>query len=293
MEYVLAADISGTHTRIFVFDTENFKITTLKEYATHDIDDFTSLIHDYLEERDISIGSMVFACAGKVHEEKVSLANSSLSIDAHVLQKEFGIDVTLINDFEVIACGVEQVDEKKLCEVLPSLVKPHKQLFIGAGTGLGVGVYNRDTLKYENLEAGHFLGQEVLIEYLEAKNIIEFAQNYYGEKKVEIEDVLSGRGLEMINNYFTGENLRAEDIVNKKTINEFFKIYAHTINYFAKIYGCSFVYVAGGIVGRRYPEMNEHNFTQYINHHLGVSLILDYDVSLYGLVEFYKHLIKN
>lgn len=284
MSYVLAADVSGTHTRIFIFDTEEFSIFNLEEFATQEVSDFSLLLQEYLERVDCSCGTFVLACAGKVAHRKVSLANSSLEIDAHILEKEFDVDVVLLNDFEAISCGVLRVDEKRLCEILPSLHRSTRQLFVGAGTGFGCGVFS-DNGVFENTEAGHFMVEKT---GLVSNELLEFACEYYNEEEIEIEDIISGSGLEMLNKYFTGKYLRAEDVEDKNVLKEFFKIYARVINYLSEKYDCSFVYVAGGIVGKRYHDMNEHNFTQYLDHHLGVTLVLDYDVSLYGLIEYYK-----
>ncbi len=287
MGYVLAADVSGTHTRIFIFDTEEFSISHLEEFSTNEIESISLTLQEYLKRVDCSCGTFILACAGEITGKKVSLANSTLEIDAYALEKEFDVDVILLNDFEAISYGVSCVDEKKLCEILPSLHKSTRQLFVGAGTGFGCGVFSYERA-FENTEAGHLLAQEILIDYLDSQSIIEFARDYYEKKDIELEDILSGSGLEMLNKYFTGEYLRAEEIKDKKVLKEFFKIYAHTINYLSHKYSCSFVYVAGGIVGKRYEEINEHNFTQYLDHHLGVTLVLDYDVSLYGLIEYHK-----
>lgn len=293
MSYILAGDISGTNTRVFVFDTQDYSIIHLEEYLTENITDFSLFLKEYLEEVNCSIDKMIFACAGKVEGNKISLTNSSLIIDAKSLKKEFDVEVNLINDFEAIAYGISKVEDKNLCEVIPSLVKSQKQLIIGAGTGLGGGVFTKNTLDYENLEAGHFLASEILINNLEIEDLIKFAKKYYSIEKIEIEDLLSGKGIEMINKYFTNEYKKPEFICDKQVFNLFFEIYANVINYFAKKYACSFVYVAGGIITKRFNEINEYNFTKYIDENLSVTLVLDYDVSLYGLIEYYKEKIAN
>ena len=296
MVFYLLGDVSGTNTRLFISD-DNGNIFNLVEYETRKIRDFSKFISKYIKDvgSDFLPERAIFACAGYSDEknksinDSVRLTNADVLIDKNdVILKTCLREVELIHDFEAVSRGFNSVCNY---EVL-SEFRGGKTLVIGAGTGLGVGVLDGEN--YYNTEGGHrtFRIEEVELE--------RFFYERFGKEEVEWEDILSGRGLERLYEFYSSCRESVERFSKRKddeyvieTYEEFFYYYGLAARYFAELYDCCDIVIAGGIIAKSWDFFNKKDFLRILGNEFGVKIILDYNVSLYGLIEATKIYFKE
>jgi len=144
MSLVLAGRIGGTKSTFAVFDYKNgnFKQLAYEKYSTKKFKSFYSMLKNFLSVAKVTPKSACFASAGPCHDNVCKMTNVPWSIDAAKVNNMFGIKkVTVINDYESIAFGVEVLKKNDL-----KLIKPGKPVrfsskaVLGASTGLGEAV---------------------------------------------------------------------------------------------------------------------------------------------------------
>jgi glucokinase len=151
---VAAGDIGGTNTNLALVGVRGGKFDILFErhYRTKEEASLAEpfgrfLIQAHAEFEGLEISRCCISGAGPVLEGRIALTNAPWGIDGPAIEKQYGIPVTVINDFSAISYGVVLLDPKKP-EQLTRL--PHLdgstplpddglKLIVGAGTGLGVG----------------------------------------------------------------------------------------------------------------------------------------------------------
>lgn len=292
MNYTICADISGTHTRLFIVNNSTYQYFSIHHYDTKKISSISNCLNEIINYYSINVVNCVLAGAGPVRDNTIKLVNANVTINGEEIQKNTSIkNVYIINDFEAMAYGIDKVPYDKKKKITHKQIG--RQLIIGAGTGLGIATFENG--KYQNKEAGHNniewgeINQNDIVDISQLK---AFLQNYYNKTSIEWEDLVSGRGLEVIHYYVSGLKEKASLIGNKNrvdvidTFNVFYFLYSQAINHFSKHYSCSQVYVVGGIIEKTHEFITKNNFINYLDSQIGITLILDYDVSIYGLVEY-------
>ena len=200
---ILAGDIGGTKTLLRLEGLERGDPAYEQRYASGDYPGFGVLLREFLAECRSSLGNSFVlerAClgvAGPVTEGRASVTNLSWRLDAAALAAEFGIgEVVLLNDFAAAAHGIDSLGPDELATLQQGKpVAAAPRLILGPGTGLGIAYVIRHSGERVALagEAGHaaFAPRDAvqidLLRWLSARHA-----------RVEVEDVVSGRGLEAI-----------------------------------------------------------------------------------------------
>jgi glucokinase len=323
---LLVGDIGGTNSNFGVFSDVDGKRTLLcsLHFKSQEITDFSALVLQvvtYLKERyTITIQHSCFAAAGIVPptHDYCKPTNLSFELKSNDIRAKTGIAcVVIVNDFEVIGHGIAHISSRSLVQVKPGTVqqKGHKAI-LGAGTGLGKCMLVWDEVRsmYVPLpsEGGHA--------DFPAQSQLEFDLITYIQKKekrtsaISWEDLLSGNGIGRIYAFFNqGSKKQAEiaEVVRHpdeifdarhidKTSWRTFELYAHIYARCAKDYALDTlasagVYIAGGIAAHNVPLFEQPSFIkEFLNcgkqkeflKKVPIYVIADYDVSLYGAVEY-------
>lgn len=277
------------------------------------------------KEYDLSIHNACFAAAGVVSSDRTYCkpTNLDLIIDTNDVIEHTELKcIFLVNDFTVIGYGMNFVRPEDVVQVKggKQYPKEHKAI-LGAGTGLGKCIlwWNTSIDRYVPLasEGGHA--------DFAAQTEQELSMIHYIQKKegwgcaVSWEDVLSGEGIKRMyaffkqtnnnkpaNAYLTQNGLHPDEIFKSRTLDDHAW---HTYQYYSRFYArCAKnfaldalarggVYIAGGIAAKNLELFEQDEFLQeFINcgkqqellKEIPVYVITDYNVSLYGAVEYLR-----
>lgn len=291
----MAGDIGGTKTILQLSQYTNHKFSVLAEdrFDSKSFATFDSLLSQFFEQNKVQRNELDSACvgvAGPVENEKANVTNLPWQLDSAALANEFAISrFTLINDFQAVGYGIEQLGAADLTTLqVGKAVDRGVRAVIGAGTGVGHAVLAWCSGSYQVLssEAGHSSFapvndlQQELLKYL--------AQQF---DVVSVERALSGPGIENIFHFFCArepdqltEELRQatrqqeitpvvvefalakKDTLAIKTLDMFVEIYgaaAGNLALFAMATGG--VYIAGGIAPRIIDSLMQDRFINAFN----------------------------
>jgi glucokinase len=281
---------------------------------------------DYIHKKyALTIKSACFAAAGVVAPKQnfCKPTNLDITIDAKDIMKQTDLTCAfIVNDFDVVGFGVNRLEPKDLVIVQRGNEYKHgNKAILGAGTGLGKSILRWSSYKERYLpvpsEGGHadFAAQTQL-----ELDLIKFIQER--EKyccNISWENVLSGKGIKRIYAFFGQYKKYAnEDItlsIDGPHPDEIFnsrnrdKRCWDTFELYAKLYGrCAKnwaldalalggVYIAGGIASHNVDMFKLDVFLkefancgkqQLFLKSMPVWVIADYDVSLYGAIEYMR-----
>lgn len=143
---VLVGDIGGTNARLYVWKIEDdgeFTLVFQKWYKTADYKNagFVAVLDALANEEAVKACPPVSACfaiAGPVENGIGQMTNLGWTIDAPLIEEQFGWRVAVINDFEALGYGIPELEEKDLL-VLNDVPAEDKapMAVLGPGTGLG------------------------------------------------------------------------------------------------------------------------------------------------------------
>lgn len=315
---IIGADIGGTNTNIGIFGLSQGKKPILirsLHYKSFEITDFAAMfaqVIQYLGQFQIQINKICIAAAGVVPEKRDRVKPTNLLVEliiSDIQQATKVSTIILANDFEVISYGLKHIAKNMLVQIKDGKaeIKGH-QAIIGAGTGFGKCIiFEGNTLVSEGGHAD-FAAQ--------SKNdidLINFIQKRdHRTSPVSWEDILSGNGIERIYQFFLPQCLgycdihgpRPDEIFKMRYSNEAAK---RTVQYYAELYArCArnFVldslalgglYIAGGIAAKNVALFQTDWFLKSFiknekQHNIlfdvPITVIADYNVSLYGAAEF-------
>ncbi len=247
-KFALVSDIGGTNSRFGIVGIKENEIKLLFHFVfkTKQID-YYEKINEVLKRAydmyGIEICDFAVGIAGKVQGKKVKLTNGKFELNVdEIFAKTMLGNIILLNDFEAAAYGINTIDQTNEIKAI-----------IGPGTGLGKGIIVID--KPLPSEGGH----SELVYKKEEEKFIEFIKKKEKIKQVTWENVLSGRGLRLINEFITGKKLKTEEIKNKKVFEEFGKYLARCCRNFALEVLPTKIYIIGGIA-QGHLEMFNKNF---------------------------------
>ena len=311
-DFILAIDVGGTNCNFGVF--KKYKLLLSLHYKSAKVTDFSELVHwalDHLwRKHKIKCNRICIAAAGPRKGNVIQMTNRAWNVDADKVSKKSRIKkVSLINDFEAIAYGIDVIDKKKLMQIKKGkAVKHGVRVLLGAGTGLGksVLVYCQGYRSMAS-EGGH--GDYVALGK-EEKQLVEFIKKREKHDIIEWEDLLSGRGLVNIflfmeKKYHKSKhrkliagvpdnicNYKYRDKIAGKTFELFVKIYARCAKNFAlDVLATGGVYIAGGIAANHSSIFKKFGFEdefvksrkqESLLHDIPAFVIKDYNISLYG-----------
>lgn len=199
---VLAADVGGTHATFRISEQladGSFLTVAEKSYSSREFENFDSLMTRLFSSSDTlaarpQLAAACIAVAGPVENGVATLTNLGWKVNAADIEKKFALkSLRLINDFHAAGHGVMTLGEQSLISLQAAEpVANGTVAVIGAGTGLGVAILERDGEGYRVLpsEAGHadFAPTDELQDQL-----MIYLRRTYG--RVSWERVISGPGL--------------------------------------------------------------------------------------------------
>ncbi|HML19134.1 MAG TPA: ROK family protein [Candidatus Dependentiae bacterium] len=283
-------------------------------------------LYTYIQQAfHITIQHACFAGAGPVYPDRTqcTLTNAPITINAQELQKALGISCVLItNDFEVIGYGINCIATEKLIQVKEGeKYAQANKVYIGAGTGLGASVmhwdYGKNRYNAVTSEGGHadFSVQDEI-----ELALVEFIRKTENRScNVSWEDILSGAGIKRMYQFFKSRNHAVkshrllgsngpepDEIFNSKDMDDHAR---YTYELYAKLYGrfakssalaslsLGGLYIAGGIAAHNVPMFQSETFLQeFLNcgkqqallERISITIVADYNVSLYGAAEYMR-----
>ena len=196
VEYVLLGDIGATNARFALL--ANGKLNAINSFEVAKFGQFTDVVANFVEKYcgQTKIRRALLAIAGPVTGERVPLTNSSWVIDPGELQKGFGWQVQIINDFEAVALSLPGLTSTDLAEIgggKPETGAPMAVLGPGSGLGVACLVDRSEGRVVIASEGGH---ASLAPNCEEEDHIVAHLRERFGH--VSAERVISGSGLENI-----------------------------------------------------------------------------------------------
>ena len=282
---ILTGDIGGTKTLLALHDDDG-AIVISRRYPSRDAATFDALVARFLDETAARPRCACFGIAGPVLGSRVKVTHLPWQIDADALAERFGMErVRLLNDFAAAAHGIGALAPADLVTLQagePLADRP--KLVIGAGTGLGIAYVMGDAVL--SGEGGHVAfapadeAQAALWRWLHGR-----------VGRVEVEHVVSGRGLAHIYEYLleqwadrappgAREVLAADDAaaaIGRQALERADALSLAALDLFATCYGAlagdqaltvlarGGVYIAGGIAPKLLPRLDRGGFLAAFN----------------------------
>jgi glucokinase len=293
---ILAGDIGGTKTILQVSQYVEGKLSVIVEqrFDSGLFPTFDELLSQFLADNQVNVQELDSACvgvAGPVENQQARVTNLPWHLDSDLLATKFSLPrVELINDFQAVGYGIEQLGDADLVTLQAGqAVHQGVRAVIGAGTGVGHAVMAWCSGAYQVLssEAGH--SSFAPVNDLQQELLVYLTRQY---DAVSVERTLSGPGIENIFRFFcarepdqltpqlqqaTGQQeitpvvvefaLAKKDPLAIKTLDMFIEIYgaaAGNLALFAMATGG--VYIAGGIAPRIIDSLSQGSFINAFNH---------------------------
>lgn len=292
---ILAGDIGGTKTILQISQYANHKFAVLAEerFESNSFASFDEILDRFVNHHQELGSNLASACvgvAGPVDNQQANVTNLPWQLDSGALASKFAIPrFTLINDFQAVGYGIEQLDAADLTTLQVGMaVDRGVRAVIGAGTGVGHAVlaWCSDGYQVLSSEAGH--SSFAPVNDLQ-QELLKYLSQQFGV--VSVECALSGPGIENIFQFFCArepdqltEELRQatrqqeitpvvvefamakKDPLAIKTLEMFVEIYgaaAGNLALFAMATGG--VYIAGGIAPRIIDSLLQGSFINAFN----------------------------
>lgn len=329
----LAADIGGTRARLLLGKTQEgdngWQPIAHWETLCGDHVSIEALLQTFLKSQAIAcIDVAVLAVAAPVdtraQSQRVTLTNLAWQVDIQKLKQVLPVtQVHLLNDFAAIAQGLDDLSPDSLMWLQTGT--PDKQaprLVVGAGTGLGACLrLSGDPSQVLATEAGHagFAPSNEL-----QQELWQFISAQQG--RCTREDLLSGRGIARIAEFFCGQPdmtspalkkalegddpaaqiaalaLQLEDPAALRVLQQFIEIYGSQVGDLA-LDSLPFggVYIAGGIATKLRSLMASGGFIkaftdkppmQHLLQRMPVCVIQETDAGLLGAARYAKEWLR-
>ena len=207
---ILAGDIGGTHSRLGLFRQEAGRLLLVQEksYASREYRGLADIIRAFLAEANASVDHASLGIAGPVLNGIAMTPNLPWLIDAAALAQQCAIEnLSLINDLEAHASGVDDLEPADFVTLNVGVPAEGNAALIAAGTGLGeAGLYWDGTRRHAfPCEGGHA--------DFAPHSDLEIALLQYLMKKlghVSWERVVSGPGLKNIYDFLRDSGTEQE-----------------------------------------------------------------------------------
>jgi glucokinase len=283
----LTADIGGTKSILAVAAWQDRRIvlSSVKLYLSHRFTSLESVLDTYLSEfPEVLPTAFCAAVAGPVMDNRCSMTNTNMEIDAEALMRGGRIErVVLINDLTAAGYGLEVLPESGL-EIIHKGdgAKSGNRVLVSPGTGLGKSIIHDLDGRLVPLpsEGGH-------ADFAPFNGVTFRLWSFMRQElsRVSIESVLSGPGIYNIYRFLASENGRelAEELkpgatdapgpliarraiensepLALETISLFFDILAaESGNMALNALASGGVYLGGGIVPYLLPLMDRKGF---------------------------------
>ncbi|MBZ0104918.1 MAG: glucokinase [Sulfuricella denitrificans] len=295
---VLAGDVGGTKTLLQLAEVVNggFHSVYERRFESAAYSDFDSLVREFMRDAALSstaarpVDAACFGVAGPIHGQSAAITNLNWTINAGDVGAGFGIsNISLINDFAAVGCGIEVLHEDDLFSLQAGEAGLYgTRAVLGAGTGLGEGVLLWQGGHYQALpsEGGHV---DFAPADAQQDGLLSYLRPIFGH--VSYERILSGAGLVKIFEYLTETGLATATSALRQSMQEIDpaaaisgygldgrdSAAAQSLDMFVSIYGAQAgnlalttlarggVYVAGGIAPRIIARIRQGGFMRAFN----------------------------
>lgn len=329
---ILTGDIGGTKTvlRINDWGLEPDRVRYEKRFVSSEFPSLEPMVLKFLAEAgEMHIDSACFAVAGPVRRVDQAthsrITNLPWVLDSAVLAAKCALPrVQLVNDFEAVGYGIDQLKSEELVPLIAGGVdRSRPRLVIGAGTGLGVCqlVPSPEGTQVFPSEGGH-------VDFAPTTELQqEFLRFMWGrhDSRISYDRVVSGPGLAAIFEFLVERNsaqedvgvceiLAADDIARAVSTSQATVPLARTaVDMFLDIYGAlagnlalvtlatGGVYIGGGIAPKLISELRRGSFAQaFLNkgrlravlENMPLYVILRPDVGLLGAAALASRAVK-
>ncbi len=139
---VLGGDVGGTKVNLAVFEATSGEVKMIKcsTYHSSSASSLNNILKQFLEENpDLHPEIISLGVAGPVFEGRVNVTNLPWLVDSNEISTATGVTkVTLLNDLEATAYGIQGMDEKDIYTLHHGDVDAGGNISIlSPGTGLG------------------------------------------------------------------------------------------------------------------------------------------------------------
>lgn len=318
---ILCADVGATKTLLGLAEvdaaTGRVAVKASERYVAAQVPSFEAMLTDFLSKHGPSFGQPLRAAglgvAGPVRDQIVQMTNLPWRLDARALSQHLGgVPVTLVNDFEAAAHGIEALGPDELMTLQDGDADAQgNQLVIGAGSGLGVAfrIWQGGRHHVVPGEGGHIgfapsneqqdlvlqrlrsLVPRVVVEHLvSGPGLVNFYQCLGDEPPAKVFTPMDTDGL-------TGEGVfrkatQEGDVRAQQALEQFLLAYGAVAgDYALATLARGGVYVAGGVAQRCGEMMRDGRFLRGFGHKGGntalmatipVHLVLQTELGLVG-----------
>lgn len=269
----LIGDIGASFTRLALSFSNQTIPQAIKVYENKNFNHLDEIIENYLKEEVSQVKiypkEVLLGVAGPVLKNSVKITNLGWEIKAKIIQKKFAFKkVILKNDLYLMAGAINFLKGKDLRVIKEGKqTKAYPKAIIAIGTGLGLSfLISKKPLVILPSEGGH-----APLSLIEKESIHFWWYLKTKGRDYVWEEVLSGRGLENLYEYYYEKKLEASIITErakmggereKFIIKKFFEFLGRKCYEVAvMIEPFGGIYLAGGVIQALYKffENNEIN----------------------------------
>lgn len=202
----LVADIGGTNTRVALADGTRLLADSIRRFRNAEFPALDAVLRQYLNEAGVrDCGGACVAAAGPVRGGIATMTNLDWTIDGDALARATGAEtVAILNDLQAQGHALGHIAPENLASVItgPKVGADSAKLVIGVGTGFNAAPVHETPWgrMVAASECGHVNMPIRSAADLRLAQAVETQHGFPG-----VEDVLSGRGLERIYAFVTGE----------------------------------------------------------------------------------------
>ncbi len=289
MKNILSVDIGGTNCRLahFVFEGSELVLRGMKRVPTEQIHDIDGLMRAFSDagsefSANKAVGPeylaqkgavMAFAVAGPVAgQERITLTNADLDLDLRRLGVGYGVrNYVLVNDFlaQAYALRTRAVEGAEVVQAGEAVEQDDEAMkaVIGAGTGLGMAMLMplpsggavAIPSEYGHTALSFNVGRE--------SELQRFLMGKITHPYVQVEHILSGRGLSLLHEFLSGQVLAPWEVAERFSGDA-----GETRSWFSRFYGRACrdaaltclcrggLYIAGGIAAKNPCLLREGEF---------------------------------
>ena len=204
----LLIDIGGTNLRAGAGNKNSMTISDIQKIKVDSNKDIFDVLHEINSKNNFK--EIVISAAGPVSENKISMTNRNLEINATDLEKELNVnECLLLNDWESIGYSLPLMTDDDFKAIKSGQLDNNQTcLAIGPGTGLGFSVlrFVGNTPYVYSTEFGNARSYNAHL-----SNLFEITNT---ENFIVLEDYLSGTGIKKIYAAKSGKNLTTEEILS-------------------------------------------------------------------------------
>jgi glucokinase len=198
---ILAGDIGGTKAQFALFEQGAHPRSPVAEdrLPTAGSPSLETIVREFLGRTGARPERIVLGIAGPVQDNACITTNLPWQVDGHAMTTALGAPVTLLNDLEATAWGLETLGESDLVTLQPGVPAGGNRALIAAGTGLGEAILVREGDGWRPVasEGGHTdFGPRDALE----DELLHWLRGKYG--RVSYERILSGPGLADLYRFF-------------------------------------------------------------------------------------------